>query len=327
MRQAFFSNVTHIRENFPAVPCKDPERHKELGLWVRPKDRPDLEKECWQCTEDWLKALPWNRAPLERYRFEDDEAMLTLIRATDDTRKAKRWSVIYRDCWGPKYPGYVEEVFGVVIQTGLDPEKMKDYPYWRLTLQDNPDYLIPVLRHRYCYEPTMNDCPGYLEIIHSGSKRDVSIKGMGDDYFNHRLLKPILEARELWFGLYSLENFNIQFGFSSLSKETRDRFDAFLRAAESLGADKENDKAFSVLRLCNNLETRFGVKSRDAYYKMIEAIKAETSEQVSEAAARAIKNAFDEAREKAALIPAETQQAEGYDVADLRKRAAEAGLE
>jgi hypothetical protein len=105
----------------------------------------------------------------------------------------------------------------------------------------------------------MNECPAYLEIIHSGFKQEVSIKGMGKDYFNQKLLKPILEARELWYGVFDMKRFDVEYGFAALSADTRGKYDEFLRAAESLGADRQSNAAFAILNLYNRLENRRGI--------------------------------------------------------------------
>jgi hypothetical protein len=239
--------------------------------------------------------------------------------------KAKRWTVTVRDCW-EKYPGYIQEAFAVVQATGVDNETIDNYPFARhlLRINDHPDYLAPVLRYRICYEPTLNECPAYLEIVYAGGgfRQDISIKGLGSTYFNRKELTPLLEARELWYGLYDPENIEIRFGNAHLSEETRARFVEFLRAAELLGSDSKNNKTFSVVKLCNKLEGRRGDKSRNVYYKLLDAMRAETgSEQFVEAKAREIKEAFEQVKQKVSSLPIVNNTSEGIPEEILLERA------
>lgn len=199
MRHAQFGRVTHITEVFGDLPCKKPEQHQDY------KTR---DGECWLCNVNWRESLPWVRPALKQMRYDDDDAVLALLKVDDDLRKMNRRTVVYKDCWkqnGAGFEDYVCEFFGIEIGESKDPES---YPYWHLTVKDKPNLIIPILRQRICYEPQMTKCPIYLEIVFQQSDYEIRFCGLDRDLeIKDKDLTPLLRARAFLFNQESLARY------------------------------------------------------------------------------------------------------------------------
>lgn len=153
------------------IPCQDPEKHQEYTY------QEEWDAVCWYCHSKWYESLPWVRSSLETLRYDDDKALMSLLRVADDIQKKKRLTVVYRNCWehlDADHQNYISELFGIEIGESKDPDS---YPYWRLTKKASPNLIIPIIRHRICYEPQMKEYPIYLEIVYTGFHREINMHG------------------------------------------------------------------------------------------------------------------------------------------------------
>lgn len=170
-RRRTVGGVQHDTEIY-GVPCLEPKKHKDSTKTQEWGD------ECWLCSVQWYEALPWVRSALDALYYEDDEALMTLLQVTEDARKKRRLTVVYRNCWGSldaNHQGYICELFGIETGESKNPDS---YPYSRLTQKASPNLIIPIFRERICYEPQIRECPIYLEIVSSGYHREIQMHGL-----------------------------------------------------------------------------------------------------------------------------------------------------
>jgi hypothetical protein len=279
MKQADKVFIPHYRKAIFGVPCKDPERDKE---YMR-RNEVTGQNECLICDMDFEGTLPWKHGRIGRTdETHYDATQMLLMKVRQELREKVRHVVTYYDCWEEDYPGYVIEWFG--IEEG-EFEDLNSYPYHRLVIGENPRLLVPILRERICYIPSMRDIPVYMEILNYGFDYDMKLCGL-DPRVDMTLLdlRPMIKARDIYFNRPWM-------GLPLHNRKLWDRWKEFVRAAETLGSKGEK---FTIPNLCKYYKSDQEYKSTDIFDDFLKAIEEEEvdGEELSKEAEKRIRMAY-----------------------------------
>lgn len=271
---------------------REDEYHKNL---TKPTEAGD---ECVICHGALLDKLPWKRPFGEASAYDDDDALLKLLRVPDDMYTKNRRTVVYAKCGPDKSNAdYICEDFGIDIG---EVEGIDSYPYWRISKKEKPNFLITLFRQRFCYtkhikpdNPQIAPCRIYLEVIRNGFRRDINLRGLDTvSNLTPEDIRPLMRLRA-W--LKSASD-GWELNMDNLPEKLRPKFKKLIEAAERL-AQRDNPR-FSILNLCNSYGGENSKRqSRDIYYKFIRSVNAQSGPEIADRVERKIREAYDLARD------------------------------